>query len=65
MREWAIETGLVERLYSFDRGITQLLIDHGIQAAVIPHGSVPNPEATVAMISDHKAAVEGVFQFEG
>ena len=63
MREWAIETGLVERLYSFDRGITQLLIDHGIQAAAIPHGSVPNPEATVAMISDHKAAVEGVFQF--
>ena len=63
MREWAIETGLVERLYSFDRGITQLLIEHGIQAAVMPHGSVPNPEATVAMIEDHEAAVEGVFQF--
>ena len=63
MREWAIETGLVERLYSFDRGITQLLIEHGIQAVVIPHGSVPNPEATVAMIADHEAAVEGVFQF--
>ena len=49
MREWAIETRLGpsaagrsavgERLYSFDRGITQLLIDHGIQAAVIPHGN--------------------------
>ena len=62
-REWAIETGLIERLYTLDRGITQLLIEHGIQAAVIPHGSVANPEATVAMIEDHEAAVEGVFQF--
>lgn len=62
-REWAIETGLVERLYSFDRGVTQLLIEHGIQATLIPSGSVPNPEATVAMIADHEAAVEGVFQF--
>lgn len=62
-REWAIETGLIERLYSFDRGVTQLLIEHGIQAALIPHGSVENPEATVAMIEDHEAAVEGVFQF--
>ena len=62
-REWAIETGLIERLYTLDRGITQLLIEHGIQAAVIPHGSVANPEATIAMIEDHQAAVEGVFQF--
>ena len=31
-REWAIETGLIERLYTLDRGITQLLIEHGIQA---------------------------------
>ena len=62
-REWAIETGLIERLYTLDRGITQLLIEHGIQAALIPHGSVANPEATVAMIEDHEAAVEGVFQF--
>ena len=63
MREWAIETGLIERLYTLDRGITQLLIEHGIRAAVIPHGSVANPEATIAMIEDHEAAVEGVFQF--
>ena len=62
-REWAIETGLIERLYALDRGTTQLLIEHGIQAAVIPHGSIANPEATVAMIEDHEVAVEGVFQF--
>ena len=62
-REWAIETGLIERLYSFDRGVTQLLIEHGIQADLMPHGSVSNPQATVAMIRDHEAAIEGVFQF--
>ena len=62
-REWAIETGLIERLYTLDRSITQLLIEHGIHSAVIPHGSVANPEATVAMIEDHEAAVEGVFLF--
>ena len=62
-REWAIETGLIERLFSFDRGVSQLLIEHGIRPALIPHGSIPNPEATVAMILDHKTEVEGVFQF--
>lgn len=29
-REWAIETGILERLYTLDRGITQLLIERGI-----------------------------------
>ncbi len=31
-REWAIETGLIERLYTLDRGIAQLLIERGIPA---------------------------------
>ena len=62
-REWAIETGLIERLYTLDRGITQLLIERGIKAALIPHERGANPDAIVAIISDHKAAVEGVFDF--
>ena len=62
-REWAIETGLIERLYTLDRGITQLLIERGIHAALIPHESGSNPDAIVAMIRDHEAAVEGVFDF--
>ena len=62
-REWAIETGLIERLYTLDRGITQLLIEHGIQTALIPRDSVANPDLIVAMIADHKAAVEGLFDF--
>jgi hypothetical protein len=28
-REWAIETGIIERLYSWDRGVTEVLIEQG------------------------------------
>ena len=62
-REWAIETGLIERLYTLDRGVTQLLIERGIHAALIPHEHNANPEQIVAVIGDHEAAVEGVFDF--
>ncbi len=62
-REWAIETGLIERLYTLDRGITILLIEHGINAALIPHEGARNPESIVSMIADHQQAVDGVFDF--
>ena len=62
-REWAIETGLIERLYSFDRGVTQLLIERGIDAALIPHGEDQKPGSVAAMIQDHQAAVESIFRF--
>ena len=62
-REWAIETGLIERLYELDRDTAQLLIENGIAAAPIPHDRHTNPDAVVAMISDHQTAVEGVFDF--
>ena len=62
-REWAIETGLIERLYSFDRGVTQLLIERGIDAALIPHGDGQQPESVAVIIGDHQAAVESIFRF--
>lgn len=61
-REWAIETGLIERVYEFDRGITELMIDRGIDASLIPHGSGPPPELAASMIRDHEAAIEFLFQ---
>ncbi len=36
-RDWAIETGILERLYTLDRGIATLLIERGIDASLIPH----------------------------
>ena len=42
-RRWAIETGIIERIYDIDRGITEILIEQGINAALIPHGSTDKP----------------------
>src|SRR5436190_8600098 len=36
-REWAIETGIIEGVYTLDRGVTQTLIERGIASAYIPH----------------------------
>ena len=62
-REWAIETGLIERLYTLDRGITELMIEQGVSAALIPHRSTQEPERAVAMIGDQQDAIESVFSF--
>lgn len=63
-REWAIETGFIERVYDIDRGTTLLLIEKGIEASLIPHGATNKPaELVVAIIRDHKEALEGLFDF--
>lgn len=62
-REWAIETGLIERLYTLDRGITELMIEQGVNAAFIPHRSTQEPELAAAMIGDQQDAIESVFAF--
>lgn len=62
-REWAIETGLIEHLYTLDRDIIQLMIEEGVNAALIPHRSSQKPELTVAMIGDQQDAVESLFSF--
>ena len=63
IREWAVETGLIERLYTLDRGVTELLIERGLNAALIPHRSSVDAEHTVSMIGDQKDAIESVFSF--
>jgi Fic family protein len=65
-REWAIETGIIERLYTWDRGVTQALIEHGIEAAVIAHqGGVTRGEAEHIkdIIDDQLSIVEGLFGY--
>jgi Fic family protein len=63
-REWAIETGILERLYTLDVGITQLLIEHGINAALIPHGATNRPvNEVITILQDHRDALEGLFDF--
>ncbi|TBR61753.1 filamentation induced by cAMP protein fic [Westiellopsis prolifica IICB1] len=65
-REIAIETGIIERLYTIDRGITRLLIEQGINEALIPHGATDRPvKQVIALIQDQEAAIEGLFDFVG
>jgi Fic family protein len=65
-RKIAIETGIIERLYTIDRGITQLLIEQGIDTSLIPHGKTDKPATEVVrLIRDHQKAVDSVFDFVG
>lgn len=65
-REIAIETGIIERLYTIDRGITRLLIEQGINEALIPHGATDRPvKQVVSLIKDQEAAIDGLFDFVG
>lgn len=65
-REIAIETGVIERLYTIDRGTTKLLIERGIDEALIGHGSTDEPPTKVVrLIRDHESAIDRVFDFVG
>lgn len=63
-REWSIETGIIENLYSIDRGTTHLLIEKGIETALIAHGTTDKPaEEIVAILRDQQETLEGIFDF--
>ena len=62
-REWAIETGLIERAYELDRGTTRLLIERGIQEALIPRHNGQDPAEVAAMLRDHENVVNALFDF--
>jgi hypothetical protein len=65
-REWSIETGIIENVYTLDRGVTCTLIEKGIDAALIPHGASDRDGTLVArIIQDHYDALEGMFDFVG
>jgi len=65
-REWAIETGIIERLYTWDRGVTEALIEQGIESSIISHkGGIPQMEADhiQTVINDHLGIVDGLFGY--
>ena len=63
-REWAIETGIIERIYTLDEGTTRLLIEQGIDASLIAHDddNGGSPELIAGIIRDHQEAVEWLFE---
>ncbi|MBZ5525082.1 MAG: Fic family protein [Acidobacteriia bacterium] len=63
-REWSIETGQIEGVYNLDRGVTETLIERGINADLIPtQPGQKLPELIAAIIQDHVDVLEGLFQF--
>lgn len=65
-REWAIETGIIERLYTWDRGVTEVLIEQGVDSSIISHsGGVGRDEAEniANLIKDQENIVESLFSF--
>ena len=65
-REWAIETGILERLYDLDRGVTRLLIERGISEDLIgSNGSDRDPSLVAQILRDHEDVAEGLLDFVG
>ena len=64
-REWAIETGQIERLYAIDDGASRTLIEKGLDAAFIGREDVygDDPYHVVSMVKDQHQAIEGLYDF--
>ncbi len=63
-RSWAIETGIIEGLYTLDRGVTETLIQRGIIANYIERSSTNRePQDLVAVLNDHQEAIASVYSY--
>ena len=61
-RKHAIETGIVERMYDIDKGVTETLIKEGFIASLISHGDTNiNKNKLLNHLQDHLEAVDFVF----
>ena len=61
-RKHAIETGIVERMYDIDKGVTETLINEGFISALVGHGDTNIPKQTLFNhLQDHLDAVDFVF----
>lgn len=62
-RQWAVETGILERLYSLSDGATKTLIEKGLDAAFIGREDTDqDPTDVAAIIQDQHTAIEGLYQ---
>ena len=58
-RLWSIETGVIEGLYTLNRGTTTILLEHGFASHLIrdEHTNI-DPELLLAILRDHESSVE-------
>lgn len=60
-RWWAIETGILERIYDLSLGATRLLVEHGFVASLLAHGeSTLPPEQLVEILHDQREGLDMV-----
>ena len=63
-RQWAIETGYIERLYHISEGATKTLIEQGLDASLLSHEDTDRSSTEVIdIIRDQYYAIEGLYQF--
>ncbi len=60
-RNMAIYTGIIENVYTIEKGVTQTLIEKGLDVSVIdPDSTNMKPDELIAILQDHQNAIEGV-----
>lgn len=63
-RRWAIETGIIEGLYTLDRGVTETLIERGLVADYIERSSTnQEPQDLAAVLQDHQESIAFVYRY--
>ena len=63
-RSWSIETGIIEGLYTLDRGVTETLVQRGFNAEYIDPGATNrDPNELVRVLEDHRQAAESVYRY--
>ena len=62
---WAVETGIIERLYSVDRGVTIQILEAGIEALAQFHEDALISTDAESLIRDQRAALDMVMDLVG
>ncbi len=63
-REWAIETGVLERLYELNDSATKALIEHGLDESYLASSDTDKPvEQVMALIRDQESAINSMYQY--
>ena len=62
-RRWAVETGIIEGLYTLGRGVTETLVMRGISAELIEQSATnKDPRELARILHDHQDAMTYVYQ---
>ncbi|HWO21980.1 MAG TPA: Fic family protein [Kofleriaceae bacterium] len=66
VRWWSVETGVIERVFDISLGITEILIEQGFIASLIPHGESDRPaDEVVQILRDHESSIAMVMDVVG